>query len=1605
MQFKSIFSLFVIFSIIINVYGDNDKALKYLKICLKKPESKYLFDHLYDSWSDENTTLEKELEKRLKDKEDPACRQLLLRLYEKEGRDAEALAACEKLLKKTPKNSTLLYIKARLEFNEHDYEQAIEDLQQALKDKKLRRKNAVQIKKMLGRAYLRIDKEKEALAVWKKLYSDNKDIEFGEDVLQLMLTEGLYEEGMSFCETLIKDSNNKFQKLELSIKLAEILNLKGSRKKSLKKYRELLTQTGTGSWLEKEIFSRISQIFNSEDDSEGLIKFTGEFVKQNPARSAIRLRYIAMLFTAGEKSKALESYRELIKKAPLNKEYRIAYAKMLVKTEKYKEAAQIYAGLIKRFPKNSELVFSKALIEVKADNKKAVLDDIKAYIALNSDSEYAYIRAAKLLENAEMNKEAGEFYKSFIHKFSDSVDAVESYALWLFKNDKQKEAVKLLTEKKKLPLAIILRRSKIMLNHKLIKEALAYLQGFTQEYSKDFRYNEELFTCAAATGNKKQYLELIPEMVSSALTWDELKRAISSTCYVLSKNNSSEKYLDKIKIQKNLSPNMLCLQAVMQSRLFGDQVALDTLEKSIALYPDKLMLYRQKAALLKSAGEYSKAVDVWKLLLKKDKKARATIYKELVKLCTSSDQGDEALKWASRLKRDFPNSVTSWTLYARMLQQNNKTQEAVKTLGRAVYRFPNNDQIRQQLVEAYSKKGNMKGAINICWKILRRSNNIGGKLGMIEKIFRLSNTEDLKETLKSRLKLQMKNNPKDVFPLLALAEIARLSYNQNEYREYIQKATKVGKKSTYLLNKLAEVDEEQGNYAEAERILQKLCEEDKTGKAKIKLANFYFRAGDDRKAMEICQEYIREHKDEKSVINFASDMICRKMPEQALKVLQPYAAANDNCDIHYLLGCAYEDLDKYNEAKKEFMKVIKLSSSLKDKAKKTTVPQRYYHWSPQLPDSVMKLSRIRNLRWQVYRYRQQRGRHYSLSSMPGTGMTMGILLPTSAEDAKLMAICHLGSLVVKLDKSEKEQLVKFLGASGIKYPEMALIAAEARPDKASIDFKKILEKYKDNIDLKLYLYGSYFKQMQNALGQDAFRKVLIEIVDKRPKHATGLIYQLARSNIKDKKEIIEKIFAYVSKAEKLPMQYIGLLGYMLNDTKFKWTKKQEEEIKTLLVKNFIRIRKDNPNVQPYIVVGLISALLKKSYTEDAVKIIKSELKNKAYKNQYQGIFYSHHRTNQGLDLAKQPFPTGKLIKLHPILVSIYGRRYGIPVNEKKAFYKACKDFDNLEVRLLALNALKDKAGAEKAATALAADSKATLAGLALAASWFFHAEMPDKAYATLLKARRFVKSKAERKELNCRLLTYALKIKDAKKQKDAILDTGQKLLRLNLNVQEKISLASAYQLADLDKEAEKIENELLKKRRSSNPSSTARRRYSSHDVFTKAEQKFKDQQPDKAINILLREYYREFRQLYNSFTKGMGRGYYQPYNLRRIAKLIKSYQSQDVMLKRLKPKASSMAVKYCEYAYACQAFEKTDLAQKAYSEAVKKFPSNSFAKFHYALILSKKDLKAAIKLFDKVALNNLIMFLNSSRETFANADEYLDFIEMFIKKMKTTKKL
>ena len=236
---------------------------------------------------------------------------------------------------------------------------------------------------------------------------------------------------------------------------------------------------------------------------------------------------------------------------------------------------------------------------------------------------------------------------------------------------------------------------------------------------------------------------------------------------------------------------------------------------------------------------------------------------------------------------------------------------------------------------------------------------------------------------------------------------------------------------------------------------------------------------------------------------------------------------------------------------------------------------------------------------------------------------------------------------------------------------------------------------------------------------------------------------------------------------------------------------------------------------------------------------------------------------------------------------------------------------------------------------------------------------------------------------------------DKGKTKKYVGDAAEKLLRLNLTVPEKVSLAKVMQLAGLDKQAAKIEDVLLKKQRTS-PNGSLNRigRNVNLNAYVRIEQMFKKNRKG-AINLAQREYRRLFRIIYGVFSGGQIHNYYNIHQITRLTQLIKRFNSEKDFLGVLKTTSSSPLIKQCEYAFACEQFGQIEDAQKGIpensEEATKKI---GLRRSVYGMMLINNNYSAAAPVLKKIQLEDLVIVSSSIYKFFQKAGVGFKFLRL-----------
>ena len=112
--------------------------------------------------------------------------------------------------------------------------------------------------------------------------------------------------------------------------------------------------------------------------------------------------------------------------------------------EKPEEATTQLQALIKQSADDPELRIQLANLLQQQDKKQAAGAAVKQYLSVAEKSEYAYLRAGRLLARFELLDDANEIYQSLAKEFPESVAAKEALAAFLYdQRDKKPEAIEI----------------------------------------------------------------------------------------------------------------------------------------------------------------------------------------------------------------------------------------------------------------------------------------------------------------------------------------------------------------------------------------------------------------------------------------------------------------------------------------------------------------------------------------------------------------------------------------------------------------------------------------------------------------------------------------------------------------------------------------------------------------------------------------------------------------------------------------------------------------------------------------------------------------------------------------------------------------------------------------------------------------------------------------------------------------------------------------------------------------------------------------------------------------------------------------------------------
>ena len=1540
----------------------NEKAARYHEILKKRPGGGYLFDRFYNAWLDTGSLegLKDFLSKESKKTDRSTADTLILGFFHaKQGNDELALTVFTEALKLDPINSAAWFEKAKISSRTLNFEGAIEDLEEALAGNP-KADVAVEIAKLKGRLLVRSGKNGQAIAVWEKLLEAHPDDEeLHEDLVELQIDEGLYDEAIAISGSLVAKTKDPYQKVLRQLRTGDIYQRIGKRDEAIKAYQESLAQTGSDTWIEKEILSQIEQVFRKQDDITGLSEYLAGVIKSNPQRTALAQRQAEVLMELKETEAAKELFGDLLARTPGNLLLRESYIDLLRKAGEFKTAVAQMEELIKQNPDDAELLISLANLQHQAEQGKAALETLSRYLSKSDDAEYAYLRVARMQESFEQEKSAEKSYRELLVKSPDSVNAWETFASFLHRNERKDEAIAIWEK-----LGIdgdrdqAVRMARTLTSRQENEAAFKILEARYQDLKNDPVFLSQLCTVAIRLKKYDEAVDWAARRVQLVDQPVDMEPAVKDAATIITNSNQAISFAKQLDDKTQRSPQDNCLLAELLERE-GDYEKVNTI-----LSEESDLILSQKIRILRLREDWKAAADSTKILLARSAGRKSAFLREMVALYRRAQLPEEARRWIPEWKTVSPGSTEPWVVEASMLREEGKPDAATEILRIAARKFEDDVDIRNELASRYVEVGKSDDARRIYLNLFENSDQLSDKIRWIGQIASIARNDGKMDQLIDEFRERRRNNRQSIAPLLALAEIHRSNGEYEERRLALLEASRLKPKDVNFILEIARIEESEGDWEAALKSLNRARSIDDSPKIQVRIAAMHLRNGDEEEGYRIVKELGGKASDVEVFLKLADAIASRRDWGRLDSFLSSRIEEfRSDYRIHYLQGITLEELGENNAAADAYLRVLSIDKELASKKIKTKTSLNPY--SKSAPPGYGKYINFLNSNYQAYQYGSGRSSYtYSPSRIQMSSGTIG--LPATLDLAHGYALAHLAQLRVLLDESELTALQEAVqNAAG----QDAAILYQLDFDRSQYRLHigtELLDKYPDNLPLH-FLWVSRIQHI--GTGEMKYIKRCFKLFEKDyPSYSVHVGLAAVKVDPEAGKVLFDKSMALlknVTEPDVSCLQAIDTILQAQTNRGIELSEKHETMLRQKLIELYPKASKINSQYSARIFWSIASAMALGDDPKSYVDFLEKKIADYKKESKHQANPYNSYSNNNNLiqpfrfpPISLPEYPYEVLILLQDPNHPYVGFRGIEPdVDQFQQFFKEAKD--PILKLLLGLRARLEPEELAPIVEAIKKDrSIDPLASTQLLAGW--HAREGDyKKVVQIIEQSRFLPmSRKLRRSFDAALVHAATELDLTDATNNSLVEAGKgAVLRLAYTRLLRNELITAMASLGMEAAAEKEEMKVPTAPVSNRSTSFS---YSSSQSRDRIQQLIDSGKRDSA----LRETINQIKSLSLQALSGQNSNW--RYYSRDLLRSIENHQMADELLAAFEKESTKSTSKLLEYAVAALIINDEKRAIEVFQKVVTAQPHASVARIILASLHLKKGGDEALPLIEKM---------------------------------------
>ncbi|MBC2602836.1 tetratricopeptide repeat protein [Puniceicoccus vermicola] len=745
-------------------YSDSTEApssiVRYEQVLIRRPEAGPAFDRVVEYYrtGPGSEALEerwsKGYESSSSTREKAGWATLAGLLAQQQGDTEEATEWFEKALGANPDQIKTRIALGELLANSGQFPEAIAVLEAGLKPEELADPDQAELYRQLALTQERNFQIEEAVQTWKILAEQPEADTFTlEEAAEALARNQDFDSAQKIFQQLAELSqDDPYQNIRFQIRLARLKEADGQYEEALEIYRQAMPRTSGTSWLQKELRSRIEQVYRKREDLPGLADYYENRLDTRGPDSETALLLAQVLDELGRDEEGTSWVRKAAEWSPSRIDLSLLLANRLLEEGTPDLAIEVLAPLAKADPTNKRIAanFGEAYWErfEEAENEEDRTQALDQWAQLAPDDSATasdVLQLAEILRRHELEEETLTAYERAAQLDPESIDILEQWADWLFVTERPDEAWAVLstivaTEDQKTA-DRYLRLAQL---RKRYGDRPASLEAIEQGLTLDpasFDLLSLQWSVLAEEERWEEAADLYP-LLSAAAPNDFFRSAVEQRhIQALAASEQMESTLGRLKSElaaETLAENdigLLLQIAIATREIETAETAIDQIQQR---FPESIPLHENSLRYYQDQGEYDEAIAILERMIALEPKRMDEWLQRLANLYVDAQQYEEATATAEERVALNPSKVEAQLFLAEIYQNDGRFEKAVATLETGLRLSDDPTPIRQRLIDYLSAYGRTEEAYQQAWKQFEEADSLEARLATVPQLSNLA---------------------------------------------------------------------------------------------------------------------------------------------------------------------------------------------------------------------------------------------------------------------------------------------------------------------------------------------------------------------------------------------------------------------------------------------------------------------------------------------------------------------------------------------------------------------------------------------------------------------------------------------------------------------------------------------------------------------------------------------------------------------------------------------------------------------------------------------------------------------------------------------------